>query len=137
MQQSTPIYCGEMQASNKREEGCLYVCVFLFVLSNILPLLFSLSLSVLLLCGTVDSELVKALESATIVYLYTYPTLLHKLLPLLHRLTHQHQVHSVVTLTYHIPTTTTNNNNANNGKGASRSPQHHNKVHDYCVYTTI
>jgi SAM-dependent methyltransferase len=47
----------------------------------------------------------KALPSATVVYLYTYPTLLHKLTPLLARLIQQHKVRAIVTLTYHLPET--------------------------------
>jgi SAM-dependent methyltransferase len=48
----------------------------------------------------------KALQSATVVYLYTYPTLLLRLTPLLSQLVHNHQVRAIVTLTYHLPETT-------------------------------
>jgi hypothetical protein len=43
------------------------------------------------------------LRSVTVIYLYTYPTLLQKLVPLLRELTHSGQVRTIVTLTYHLP----------------------------------
>ena len=48
------------------------------------------------------SPLSTLLLSATIVYLYTYPTLLKKLVPLLERLMESGKVERVVTLTYHL-----------------------------------
>jgi hypothetical protein len=42
------------------------------------------------------------LRSVTVIYLYTYPTLLQTLVPLLRELTHSGQVRAVVTLTYHL-----------------------------------
>ena len=51
-------------------------------------------------------RLSKDLQSATVVYLYTYPTLLLRLTPLLSQLVHNHQVRAIVTLTYHLPETT-------------------------------
>jgi predicted ATPase len=41
-------------------------------------------------------------RSATVIYLYTYPTLLQNLVPLLRELTKSGQVRAVVTLTYHL-----------------------------------
>ncbi|KAL7572051.1 hypothetical protein ACA910_001701 [Epithemia clementina (nom. ined.)] len=49
-----------------------------------------------------NDSLARDLRSATIVYLYTYPTLLQKLVPLLQRLSHNHSLRKVVTLTYHL-----------------------------------
>jgi SAM-dependent methyltransferase len=43
------------------------------------------------------------LQSVTVVFLFTYPTLLKKLVPLLERLMEQEKVSKVVTLTYHLP----------------------------------
>ena len=44
------------------------------------------------------------LKSVTVIFLYTYPTLLLKLLPLLAELTSgRYNVRKVVTLTYHLP----------------------------------
>jgi hypothetical protein len=55
-------------------------------------------------CRSESSPLSSALHSATVVFLYTYPTLLVKLVPLLDRLTDgSHKVRAVVTLTYHLP----------------------------------
>ena len=39
----------------------------------------------------------------TVVFLYTYPTLLKKVVPLLKRLCSQEALRAVVTLRYHIP----------------------------------
>jgi hypothetical protein len=52
---------------------------------------------------TGESVLATALRSVTVVFLYTYPTLLTKLVPLLARLTEHGNVRAVVTLTYHLP----------------------------------
>jgi uncharacterized membrane protein YdfJ with MMPL/SSD domain len=50
------------------------------------------------------SSLVSDVMSATIVFLYTYPTLLTQLIPLLCYLMKYGKVRSLVTLTYHLPT---------------------------------
>jgi hypothetical protein len=50
-----------------------------------------------------DSPLAIALRSVTVVFLYKYPTLLLKLVPLLARLTGKSDVRAVVTLTYQLP----------------------------------
>ena len=71
-----------------------------------------------------DPSLSQALSTATVVFLYTYPTLLYKLIPLLDRLTNDFCVRSVITLTYHLP--------AENGNVVE-----HNQKHDYCVYRSI
>jgi SAM-dependent methyltransferase len=49
-----------------------------------------------------SSPLSKMLRSVTVIYLYTYPTLLQSLVPLLRELTQSGQVRAVVTLTYHL-----------------------------------
>lgn len=48
----------------------------------------------------IDRLLQQGLESATVVFLYTYPTLLQSLVPILARLPN---VRACVTLTYHLP----------------------------------
>jgi len=49
------------------------------------------------------SSLYEILNSTTVVYLYIYPTLLEKLIPLLSKLTNaSHNTRSVVTSTYHL-----------------------------------
>eukprot|EP00978_Attheya_sp_CCMP212_P034619 scaffold145919_cov51-Attheya_sp.AAC.1 len=60
-----------------------------------------------------DSPLSSLLGSVTVIFLYTFPTLLMKLVPLLERLTtredeeegdtHHNNVRAVATLTYHLP----------------------------------
>lgn len=66
-----------------------------------------------------------ALHSATVVFLYTYPTLLAKLVPLLERLTDgSHNVRAVVTLTYHLP------------QDVSKREMEDRKQ-DFCMYTRI
>ena len=52
---------------------------------------------------TDSSPLSKVLRSVTVIYLYTYPTLLMSLIPLLNRLTGLGHVRAIVTLTYHLP----------------------------------
>jgi SAM-dependent methyltransferase len=57
-----------------------------------------------LLSGTGSNpKLSHELRSATVVYLYTYPTLLVRLVPLLARLFALGRLRAVVTLTYHLP----------------------------------
>lgn len=41
--------------------------------------------------------------SATIIFLYTYPTLLYQLIPLLIYLMKYGKLRSIITLTYHLP----------------------------------
>mmetsp|Transcript_22306 Transcript_22306/g.22620 ORF Transcript_22306/g.22620 Transcript_22306/m.22620 type:complete len:95 (-) Transcript_22306:119-403(-) len=59
----------------------------------------------LLLSG--ESPLAEKLKSVTVIYLYTYPTLLMRLIPLLALLTDDSQgftkCRAIATLTYHIP----------------------------------
>ncbi len=50
-----------------------------------------------------SSPIASLLESVTVVFLYTYPTLLEKVVPLLKRLCLQEALRAVVTLRYHIP----------------------------------
>lgn len=49
-----------------------------------------------------SSPLSKLLRSVTVVFLFTYPTLLQSLVPLLDQLTKDGRVRAVVTLTYHL-----------------------------------
>lgn len=48
------------------------------------------------------TPLANDLLSVTVVYLYTYPTLLVRLAPLLIRLFVKGNLHAVITLTYHL-----------------------------------
>ena len=48
------------------------------------------------------AALSRDLSAATIVYLFTYPTLLRQLVPLLQRLMRDHAVKRIVTQTYHL-----------------------------------
>jgi hypothetical protein len=66
----------------------------------------------LLVGDSEDSPLSSLLGSVTVIFLYTYPTLLMKLIPLLERLTtpaeddeegDTNNVRAVATLTYHLP----------------------------------
>ena len=52
---------------------------------------------------TDGTPLAGSLKSTTVIFLYTYPTLLVKLIPLLACLTEFHNVRAVVTSTYHLP----------------------------------
>jgi hypothetical protein len=51
-----------------------------------------------------SSPIAKDILSVSVVYLYTYPTLLNKLVPLLACL-FEKRARAVVTLTYHLPDT--------------------------------
>mmetsp|Transcript_13221 Transcript_13221/g.21903 ORF Transcript_13221/g.21903 Transcript_13221/m.21903 type:complete len:246 (-) Transcript_13221:168-905(-) len=50
-----------------------------------------------------SSPIASILKRVTVVYLYTYPTLLIKLVPLLEMLGNNNNVRAIVTLTYHLP----------------------------------
>ena len=72
-----------------------------------------------------SSPLSSALRSATVVFLYTYPTLLAKLVPLLECLTDRsNNVRAIVTLTYHLP------------EGVAKI-ENENREHDFRMYTRI
>lgn len=60
----------------------------------------------------------------TVIFLYTYPTLLKKLLPLLDQLTKGGQVVRVVTATYHLTNYTA-------------SVEQIDETHDFQLYTRI
>jgi hypothetical protein len=64
------------------------------------------------------------LRSVTIVFLYTYPTLLVSLVPLLRELLQSGQVRAVVTLTYHLPSDTA-------------TVESKDDVHDFQLYSRI
>jgi hypothetical protein len=74
----------------------------------------------------------KDLLSATVVYLYTYPTLLIQLIPLLSRLFEIGRLRAVVTLTYHI-------HNLQHGADLKWITKLENvdDKHDLCLYTNI
>jgi hypothetical protein len=55
------------------------------------------------LSTTETSPIASLLESVTVVFLYTYPTLLEKLMPLLKSLCTHEDLRAIVTLRYHIP----------------------------------
>jgi SAM-dependent methyltransferase len=83
------------------------------------------------------SRLKNELLSVTVIYLYTYPTLLIQLIPLLSYLFINGQLRAVVTLTYHIhhlqESTTTNAAQQNWTYELDRISTEH----DLCLYTNI
>lgn len=80
------------------------------------------------------------LKTVTVIFLYTYPTLLMKLIPLLARLTDGTQrVRKVVTLTYHLPISPVTDT-----ESSSSEPIHgyglledKNDEYDICIYSKI
>ena len=70
-----------------------------------------------------ESVLTESLERCSIVFLYTYPTLLMKLLPLLECLSNKN-VFAIGTLTYHIP-------------DANAIISAEDKVHDIRIYSKV
>jgi endonuclease/exonuclease/phosphatase (EEP) superfamily protein YafD len=82
----------------------------------------------------------KDLLSVTVIYLYTFPTLLVRLLPLLAQLFVVGQLRAVVTLTYHIhalPQVQEQSTNNRNQPIWNYVVERTNDEHDLCLYTHI
>ena len=98
------------------------------------------------LSGTTEtSPLCHDLLSVTVIYLYTYPTLLVQLIPLLAQLFQIGQLRVVVTLTYHLhelpPPKSTNTAITTGMEQQQRQWTYQldgvNETHDLCRYTHI
>lgn len=76
-----------------KEEGILDLCTFLEADMTIHP-------EILLAASSALSD---RLKSCTIAFLYTYPTLLTRLIPILSELMKKGKLRAVGTLTYHLP----------------------------------
>ena len=104
-------------------------------------------------CTTETSPLCHDLLSVTVIYLYTYPTLLVQLIPLLAQLFQIGQLRVVVTLTYHLhelPPPKSTNTAITTGMEKQQQQQQQqqqrhwtyqldgvNETHDLCRYTHI
>ena len=103
------------------------------------------------LSGTTEtSPLCHDLLSVTVIYLYTYPTLLVQLIPLLAQLFQIGQLRVVVTLTYHpheLPSLESTNTATTTGMEQQQQQQQQrhwtyqldgvSETHDLCRYTHI
>jgi SAM-dependent methyltransferase len=74
----------------------------------------------------INNDFFQAIHQVTVIYLYTYPTLLQQLLPMLRYLFHREgsMLRTVVTLTYHL-------------RSSQGQILKHDKVHDLTSYSDI
>ena len=83
------------------------------------------------------SQLQKDVLSVTVIYLYTYPTLLIQLIPLLSELFKVGRLRAIVTLTYHIHRLQQSTSPNTGDLDFSYDLERVNEEHDLCLYTNI
>ena len=84
-----------------------------------------------------SSQLQSDLLAVTVIYLYTYPTLLIQLIPLLSQLFQSGRLRVVVTLTYHIHQLQQSTATSTGDQNWTYEIASVNKEHDLCKYTNI
>ena len=75
--------------------------------------------------------------SVTVIYLYTYPTLLVQLIPLLSQLFQIGRLRAVVTLTYHIHQLRQSTSTCSDELEWTYDLERINEEHDLCLYTNV